>query len=238
MEILPIATWSSARSQGPGLGRALAISLLLHLVIFWPSLPEERTAVAVTPLLAVLRPTGRLAGHSVIPVITASSPTQSVGTQERVVSRKRIIRDPAERHATQTLADGAGAESGLPDRPAEIVAASGALATGSVLPATPGLDADGLRGFRVALAREARRYKRYPVQAIEAGWQGTVELEVVVRGGGVAKDIRLARTSGHTMLDTIAMDMMSQALATTAVPAGLRDRDFLVTLPVVFELPQ
>ena len=46
-----------------------------------------------------------------------------------------------------------------------------------------GLDADGVRAYRLALAREARRYKRYPREAIDAGWQGTVEVLVAVAAG-------------------------------------------------------
>ena len=100
-----------------------------------------------------------------------------------------------------------------------------------------GLDADALRGFRVALAREARRYKHYPAQAVEAGWQGTVELEATIRMGG-GDGVRLVRSSGHALLDGAALDMMNKALAATAVPATLREQDFLISLPVMFELPQ
>lgn len=238
MEILPIASWTSAPLLGSGLGRALAVSLLVHLALFWPSAPDGRTAVAAAPLLAVLRPNGQPAERQEIPAISASSPPRLIGARERVVSKKLVAIEDAEPRAVQPPVNGSSVESESRDRATERGATNLAPALPAALPATPGLDAEGLRGFRLALAREARRYKQYPAQAIETGWQGTVEVEVAIRAGGVAKDARLARTSGHSLLDSVAVDMITRALATTAVPAVLRDQDFLMTLPVMFELPQ
>lgn len=110
--------------------------------------------------------------------------------------------------------------------------------TRSALPPSDGLDAEGLRSFRLALAREAGRYKRYPRQAIEAGWEGTAEVQVTLRTGGVTEAVRLARSSGHAALDEAALAMLGQALPATPVPASLRERAFAVNLPVLFELPQ
>lgn len=107
----------------------------------------------------------------------------------------------------------------------------------SALPAGAGLDADGLRSFRLALAREARRQKRYPVRAIEAGWEGTVDLRVSVTTRG-PPTVSLVRSSGHAVLDAAALDMMGRAVPATALPASLKGQDFSVDLPVVFELPQ
>jgi protein TonB len=107
----------------------------------------------------------------------------------------------------------------------------------SSLPAAEGLDADGLRGYRVALAREARRFKRYPKQAIDAGWEGTAEIKVAVLAGGVAQDAQIARSSGHRVLDDAALEMLTNALSVTPVPPILLGRSFAVSLPVVFEVP-
>jgi protein TonB len=106
------------------------------------------------------------------------------------------------------------------------------------LPATEGVDADGLRSYRLALAREAKRHKRFPTRAIEAGWNGTAEVRILVSADGIAPDARLAKSSGHDVLDEAALDMLRNALPTTPVPPSLRGRTFVVDLPVVFELPQ
>lgn len=114
---------------------------------------------------------------------------------------------------------------------------SNPLSGGSPQPAVEGLDADGLRGYRVALAREARRFKRYPRQAIDAGWEGTAEIHVAVLAGGVTRDARVVRSSGHPVLDDAALEMLTNAMSVTPVPPTLLERSFAVSLPVVFEVP-
>jgi protein TonB len=100
------------------------------------------------------------------------------------------------------------------------------------------VDAEGLRGYRLALAREARGYKRYPRQAEEAGWSGTAEVRVSVLEGGLAQEPRLLRSCGYAILDEAALEMLRRALPATPVPPVLRQRAFQIDLPVVFELPE
>lgn len=101
-----------------------------------------------------------------------------------------------------------------------------------------GLDAEGLRGYRLALARVARGHKRYPREATAAGWQGVAEVRVTVLEGGVPQEPKLLRSSGHAALDEAALEMLRHALPMTPVPPVLRQRAFTVDLPVVFELPE
>lgn len=222
METLPIGTWSRARRPGPGLGWALAVSLGLHLLLLWPSPPEGRVAVIASQLRAELRP----ADPGVNPPRSAS-----------IEHTPRPTLAAAERQAPRAPREGRVADIQSNHRPPESEAGTDGAGIRSALPEMAGLDADALRGFRVALAREARRYKHYPAQAVEAGWQGTVELEATIRMGG-GDGVRLVRSSGHALLDGAALDMMNKALAATAVPATLREQDFLISLPVMFELPQ
>lgn len=100
-----------------------------------------------------------------------------------------------------------------------------------------GLDAEGLRGYRMALAREARRFKRYPARALEAEWSGTAEVSVALAADGLPLAVQLVRSSGHDLLDEAALEMLRRALPATPVPDSLRGRAFSVNLPVVFELP-
>mgnify|MGYP003508428869 CR=1 FL=1 len=97
------------------------------------------------------------------------------------------------------------------------------------------IHADGLRQYRLALAREARRFKRYPEQALQAGIGGTAEVRVELEGGALPVT-RLARSSGHEALDAAALDMMRRAAPRTTVPELLRGQTFAVSLPVVFDL--
>lgn len=114
----------------------------------------------------------------------------------------------------------------VPDR-------GGALASAG---AAAGPDADGIRVYRIGLAREARSHRRYPPLALERGWTGTAEVQVDVSRQGRARQILLARSSGHEILDREAVAMMSHAAASAALPDSLRGQEFAVRLPVVFDL--
>lgn len=105
-------------------------------------------------------------------------------------------------------------------------------------PVGGGLDPEGLRGYRLALAREARRFKHYPAQALAAELGGTVELRVTVRESGTPAEARLSRSSGVAVLDEAALDMLRQALPITLVPPSLQGQAFSISLPVVFEPPE
>lgn len=108
----------------------------------------------------------------------------------------------------------------------------------SAPPTSEGLDPEGLRGYRLALARESKRFKHYPSQAVDAGWEGTAEVQVKLGAGGIFQGVHLARSSGHPVLDEAALAMLGEALPATPVPAALHERAFAVSLPVVFELPR
>jgi protein TonB len=93
-------------------------------------------------------------------------------------------------------------------------------------------DAAGLRQFRLALATEARRFRRYPDAARREGLAGTAEVRIAVLPG--AQYAELSRSSGHALLDAAALDMLQQATTRTQLPESLRGRRFVVFLPVVF----
>jgi protein TonB len=97
-----------------------------------------------------------------------------------------------------------------------------------------GADPDGLRQYRLALAREARRFKRYPERALLAGIGGTAEVRVEHAAGAVPV-AWLARSSGDEALDAAALSMMREAAPRTLVPEPLRGRSFAVSLPVIFD---
>ncbi|MDO8958335.1 MAG: TonB family protein [Rhodocyclaceae bacterium] len=98
-----------------------------------------------------------------------------------------------------------------------------------------GAHAAGLRQFRLALAVEARRFRRYPDAAERAGLAGTAEVRVTVETGVPARRVDLNRSSGHAVLDAAALEMLRQAVTRAALPESLQGRNFVVLLPVVFE---
>ena len=98
-----------------------------------------------------------------------------------------------------------------------------------------GLSADGLRRYRMGLAAQSRRFKRYPAQALAAGWAGTVEIFLAVDSAGQAV-VTLNKSSGHEALDRAAQTMIEAGAQHTPVPDVLRGKAFSVVLPVVFDI--
>jgi len=52
------------------------------------------------------------------------------------------------------------------------------------------------------------RIKRYPREARQKEWEGKVVLEAVIRQDGEILTVRIAESSGYTLLDQNAMDVM------------------------------
>lgn len=107
----------------------------------------------------------------------------------------------------------------------------------SARPSAEVLDASLLEAYRLALIDAARRYKRYPVQAMERGWEGRVEIRVVVGANGTIKSALVKRSSRYQVLDDQALDMVRRAFnALAQVQPAPRGHEFTVDVPVVFEL--
>jgi len=123
---------------------------------------------------------------------------------------------------------------GVPSSPVATKAVTVALADARE---PHGPDAAGLRQYRLALAGEARRYRNYPEAARRAGMAGTAEVRVAV-SAGIARQTELARSSGHEMLDSAALEMLRAAAARTLLPESLRGQEFAVLLPVVFSVEE
>ncbi len=229
-----------------GIVRALAISLVAHFLLLWPSTPAWRGHVIATPLQATLRPVQppEAVVDAVAPPTSTIVPTpgalkrleqKDISTSARsLVLASAEPQDTANVNSTPKTASRstgarlAPATSAVPPEP-RVVASS--------LEASEGVDPEGLRSYRLALARAAGRHRRYPVQAIEAGWAGTVEVRVTARADGVTPAAELAKSSGHAVLDTAALEMLRGALPATPLPPTLQGQVFAVNLPVLFELP-
>lgn len=217
---------------------ALAISLVFHVLLLWPAAVSWRESVPSAPLVASLRPS--MAPVTPVPapaILSATAPPERV-EQKAKPEPPQPLALPAERPEPRTThpLDSTASTLGGSEAQAASPAPDPRPAAASALPPSPGADADGLRSYRLALAREARRHKHYPPRAIEAGWQGTAELRVSVTAGG-ATAVRLAKSSGQPVLDEAALEMLRLALPATPIPAPLQAREFSVDLPIVFELP-
>jgi protein TonB len=214
--------------------RALAWSLGAHALVLLALAPTLPVGEAGMPpaqrLLAQLR-SAPVPSLAVPPVPTFSAPLKST----------KSATAPTLTAQTKSAVTGAP----IPTSPS-VVAGGEPVATvvaapSVALPAPAELsapDAAGLRQYRLALASEARRYRRYPEAARRAGLAGTAEVRVSIAASGVAAQTELTRSSGHAQLDTAAVEMLRLAAERTALPEALRHRQFAVLLPVVFEVEE
>lgn len=226
------------------LGRALAISLVLHAVLMLQTLSADsppRSQRAVAPAGNSLEATLR---GNMLALAANPSWTTSRATTTGLSAYPEAPKDPRPSHHSSPEAS-AGS---TPTPPAEIgdssrgsLAGQESISTASPAAATlpsneDGLDANGLRQYRLSLAVASRRFKRYPRQALEQGWSGTAEVRVAVAATGVPQFAELLSSSGHAALDAAALDMINHAALHTVVPSSLRGRTFSVPLPVVFNI--
>jgi len=103
-------------------------------------------------------------------------------------------------------------------------------------PLIEGFDSGLLDAYRLALIDAAKRYKRYPVQAMERGWQGRVEIRVVIGADGMIRRAHVKTSSNYQILDDQALDMVKRGKSLTQIPPALRGREFTLDIPVIFEL--
>ena len=225
---------------------ALAASLVLHLLVLWLGALRVLTKDTHSVLLATLHKPSLLATkaapsmppHAVPPAPTPkpAAPTRASSSLERpkpdsVPQTLVLPADPVLKSAP----DSAGTAAAIP-------APTPALATGSISDAlvteasASGEAADGLRGYRLAVATQARRFKRYPSQAMASGWEGSADIRVEVGSDGRPRAVTVARSSGREMLDRAALVMIDAGALRARLPDSLRGKAFAVVLPVVFNL--
>lgn len=102
----------------------------------------------------------------------------------------------------------------------------------AVAPLSPEL----LAGYGNSISRLLAKYREYPRVALVRGWEGTVTMRLSVAPGGKLIGGQVESSSGHKVLDEQALEMVKRMAELPPPPAGLRDREFAVLVPVVFRL--
>jgi protein TonB len=225
---------------------AIAASLLLHLLAFWFYAPHNLTDDAPALLNATLRkppqqrpkavpnvpakPIPRTAPLASTAAPTAPRPEPHLLEQPRPASVPQIATPAPEKPATP---------ASVPQPPAATASSTSSSPTADVLLTEGGATGEaveGLRGYRLAVATQARRFKRYPRQAMAAGLTGSAEIRVEVGRDGRPRPATVARSSGHELLDLAALSMIDAGATRARLPESLRGRAFAVVLPVFFNL--
>jgi protein TonB len=97
---------------------------------------------------------------------------------------------------------------------------------------------DGLRQYRLALAREARRFKGYPAYARGRGWQGDVVILLNASPAMESPVISLENSSGYPLLDDQALEIVRRAAGQAGLPDTLRGKRFRIAIPIQFRLDE
>lgn len=221
--------------------------LLLHLLLLWPVAPRLLTDTAPALLHAALRPAPvpsqpppppRPAPRAVAPAPTIATPSAPPEPLSLEPSKPASVPHTPVVSAEKALTPGpaSSARTAAPAIPVRATAPGAVSATLISEATASGAVLDGLRGYRLAVASQARRFKRYPAQAMAAGWAGSAEIRLEVASDGQPRDVTVSRSSGHELLDRAAQAMIDAGAQRASVPDSLRGRAFAVVLPVVFNL--
>ena len=193
------------------LGRALVVSLLLHFLLLVPEPASVRLWSA--------------AGRPGLQATLNATPLPSSSLA------------PTPAPPVAPLLPGAGPVMAAQNDPVSSASVDRPGSGGNVTPGTEtsdgAVDAESLRGYRMALALQARRYWRYPEAARQAGWQGMVELRVMVLPSG-GTSVAIVRGSGYGSLDDAALATVRQPAMAAELPASLRGSHFSFVVPVSF----
>jgi protein TonB len=220
-------------------GSALAVSIVAHLLLLWPAVSPDVRGGSAQTLAVVLRPLPSeplAAAASAATAVSSHPDVMPVAAAAKAAPVPQTLASPSrESDSRSSTAETASRSGGQPSG-GSAAAAEPARQSPATVAGGAGIDAEGVRQYRVALAVEARRFRRYPARALADELSGTVEVRVAVAAGGQAQEVALAHSSGHEALDDAALEMMRKAAPRTAVPEPLRQRAFSINLPVVFDV--
>ncbi len=223
---------------------AILASLLLHVLLLWPDplrppAHEARALLQATVRfsqpVSVPEPPKPAPPRAVSPAPTPAAVPVTPSAQPLEAPRQLSVPVPSVTASAGVAAPVSA--SPVPPLPAGVTATA---ATGASLTANAasGESLDGLRGYRLAVASQARRFKRYPAEAKASGWTGSTEVRLEVGAEGQPRPATVSRSSGHEALDRAALAMIDAGAARARLPDSLRGRNFTVMLPVMFNLDE
>lgn len=223
-------------------GYALLASVVLHVFLLafqWPRLGDalKHPVEVLAPIVA------RLMAPPPAPPAPAPAPPTPAQPLEKPVAAAPTPRPkpqprpetqpvPAPRQEPQVISEPGPAPA---PAPAPLPPVAAAPQPAPAVPAVP--DAASLIAqYRAALLAEARRHKRYPLVALDNGWEGEVVVRMGIAADGSIAGLDVKSSSGHAALDRQALEMFRKARAAVALPDALRGRQFSLELRAVYNL--
>jgi len=211
--------------------KALLLSLAAHaalVAVFWhvvsnprePVFPLVRVELAPTPKPAtVVAPPPAAAAPSAKPA--APTPAHSAPAHTIARAPAPVAPAPPAAAAPQESASTSPSAEGI----AVVDAASAAnQAQAGTLP----LD--------LRVIDWLSQYRSYPLAARRARLEGVVQLHVTLLPDGRLVDARVAQSSGHSVLDQAALDLLAHAAPLPAAFGGTRTERIELELPIVYRM--
>lgn len=192
--------------------RAIAISLLLHVVLFWPHrgwLPMGQTSNAPR---ANLKATLHRDDAAVTPLARADA---------AMPVRPKFARNPAD----TAMSVSTGITSGS--------AIAGSASASAAVRSEGELDAGGMRRYRLDLALAVQRVGGLKTLAAKLANPKRLEVRIdIAANGGVANVEVVSPGSGDPAVDHAALLAFAAAANAVALPPTLGGQRFSVTVPV------
>ncbi len=218
------------------LARAFLISLTLHGIL----LVSSRTS---QPLIGA----GDVAPKSMIAVVSLNrnvraspAPNPVSGTGQVRVHAPQLLtpreQRPPEARNLASLSASTATNAVAASKPAASGEHAIAPGIGNGTAQHDAVSLDVMSEYRLSLAREARRFKRYPQLARERGWEGVAVISVSTVAGALLPQVGLSQSTGFSLLDDAALELARQAVQVAGLPDALRHRQFAISLPIHYRL--
>ena len=257
--------WAGARLKTRSFRIALLASLVIHAVLLvgWHGLtrPTAKPAPSRSAVLArlmapeaVVAPKPEPAPQPLERPAPPASPRQAPRKAEAprataapaAAMREVAIPPPVAVPPAVPASDAGLAPMARPEVAAASTAAAPPAVSAPAVPAAPSAAATPrgeaepgtLRQYQLAIVVAARKFKRYPLVARDNNWEGKAEVRLVIGASGTIVSLQVKKSSGHEVLDKVALDMVARAMPLTPIPPALRGREFAIEVPVVFSLTQ
>lgn len=231
--------------------RALLISLVIHFFVllaahsvFPPFLPEADSGVGALSALLAAKPIDKHISQSnqATVALPATKLQESVGRRVIPETVNSVSDFPRFSRSTAASEPPAKTESIPPvDNPQDQTTALWrptdlSVAKNAEIKSIEVKNIEGLGEYRLGLAREARRFKRYPTVARENAWTGVVVLKIQGAASSATPTVSVDQSSGHAVLDAQALEMVEEATRLAPLPDSLMGKRFAISLPIHYRL--
>lgn len=206
-------------------------------VVGMPAAPVPRPALALQAVLRAAAPLKPASGSRVAPGTTAAPGAPRPARVSRPAATPRAL--PAA-DVPAAFSPAAPSPSIAHEKSIEPGNSTAPESNGPMPAAAPPAprqpDAGTLAAYGQAVAALLARHQRYPAMAMARRWQGTTMLDLMIDAQGWLVDVRVARSSGHEVLDQSALEMARAATPLPKVPEALAGLELKLHVPVVFRL--